>query len=337
MRYFITGATGFLGGRIARQLIEAGHEVVTIARNPASAGDLAALGVAVHQGDITDRESLREPMRGADGLYHIAAWYQYGARDKSPAEAINVGGTRNVLEVMRELGIPRGVYTSTINIFSDTHGQVVDESYRHDGPHLTEYDRTKWLAHYEVAVPMARAGLPLVIVQPGLIYGPGDKSVVRELLVQYLGRRLLLVPRDATYCWGYVDDIAAGHLLAMERGTPGESYILTGPRHTLVEMLGMAERMTGIPVPRLRAPGGVLRAVASLADLAGRVISLPPAYSGEALRASAGVTYLASSEKARRELGFSPRPLQEGLREMLVAEMERLGMAPVVSPPPAGP
>ena len=182
MRYFVTGATGFVGGQVARQLIAAGHSVVAPVRTPAKAQDLAALGVDVRQGDVTEKESMREAMRGADGVFHIAGWYKLGVKDKSEGERINVQGTRNVLELMRELEIPKGVYTSTLAVFSDTHGRMVDETYRYDGPHLSEYDRTKWVAHYEVADPMIAQGLPLVIVQPGLIYGPGDTSSVRTTL-----------------------------------------------------------------------------------------------------------------------------------------------------------
>lgn len=111
MRYFVTGATGFIGGRLARKLVEMGHQVVTIARTPEKAGDLVALGVEVHKGDLTDKESMRAPMTGADGVYHVAAWYKLGERDTSMAQAINVDGTRNVLELMRDLGVPKGVYT----------------------------------------------------------------------------------------------------------------------------------------------------------------------------------------------------------------------------------
>src|SRR5579884_4023999 len=124
-------------------------------------------------------------MAGADGVFHIAGWYKIGTRDKSEGERINVLGTRNVLEVMRELGIPKGVYTSTLAVFSDTRGRLVDETYQYTGKHLSEYDRTKWVAHYEVAEPMIARGLPLVIVQPGLVYGPGDTSGVRTTFVQY--------------------------------------------------------------------------------------------------------------------------------------------------------
>src|SRR2546426_9810819 len=121
MKYFVTGATGFLGGCVARQLVEAGHSVNAVVRSPANATGLAALGVQLFPGDVTDKASLQAPMTAVDGVYHIAGWYKIGVRDKSEAQRVNVDGTRNVLEVMRDLSIPKGVYTSTVTIFSDTH------------------------------------------------------------------------------------------------------------------------------------------------------------------------------------------------------------------------
>jgi nucleoside-diphosphate-sugar epimerase len=326
MRYFLTGATGFIGGRIARQLIAAGHEVVTIARTPSRAQDLVDLGVQVHPGDITDISSMRGPMTGVDGVFHIAAWYKIGTRDRQVAERINAGGTRNVLELMEQLAIPRGVYTSTIAVFSDTHGRVADEQYRHYGPWLSEYDRTKWMAHYQVAEPMIAAGLPLTIVQPGMVYGPGDTGAVHTMLVNYLRHRLPATPRGTAFCWGHVDDTARGHVLAMERGRPGESYIIAGPVHTLTEGLAIAERITGFPAPRLHPSPRTMTALAALMGIAGKIVPLPAMLDAETLRVTAGVTYLGSNAKATRELGFRARPLEEGLRETLIHEMRNLGL-----------
>src|SRR3989449_8620435 len=150
-KYFVTGATGFIGGRVTRQLIDAGHDVVAIARNPQGAKDLVSIGVDVRRGDITDPDSLRGPMAGVDGVFHIAGWYKIGSKDPAEGERINVVGTRNVLTTMKELGIPKGVYTSTLAVFSDTHGKMVDETYQHEGPWLTEYDRTKAVAQPAIA------------------------------------------------------------------------------------------------------------------------------------------------------------------------------------------
>ena len=331
MKYFVTGATGFVGGRVARQLRAAGHNVVAVVRDPAKAVALAALGITLHQGDVTEKESMRTPLAGVDGVFHIAGWYKLGVRDareRRTGQRINVEGTRNVLELMRELSIPKGVYTSTLAVFSDTHGRMVDENYRFTGKHLSEYDRTKWAAHYQVADPMIAAGLPLMIVQPGLIYGPGDTSSVRMAFIQYLKRKLAILPARTAFCWAHVDDIAQGHLLAMEQGRPGESYIIAGPRHTFVEAMGLAERITGVPAPRLRVAPGLMKATAALMGLVDNVVPVPEMYTGEYLRINAGVTYLGDNAKARRELGYDPRPLEEGLRETLLHEMRLLGIAP---------
>ena len=317
-KYFVTGATGFIGGRVTRQLVEAGHEVVAIARNPENARGLASIGVDVRRGDITSKDSLREPMAGADGVFHIAGWYKIGSKDPADGERINVVGTRNVLTTMKELGIPKGVYTSTLAVFSDTHGKVVDETYQHEGPWLTEYDRTKAVAQHAIAEPMMSSGLPLVIVQPGVNYGAGDTSEIRPTFVRYLGGKLRALPKRTAYCWAHVDDTASAHLLAMEKGRPGETYIVAGPPHTLIEAFAIAERITGIPAPRFHASPGLLRAIAAVSR-------------SERLRDVAGVTYLGSNAKARRELGFDPRPLEVGLRETLQHEMRLLGMTSTAS------
>ncbi|MEO6726978.1 MAG: NAD-dependent epimerase/dehydratase family protein [Blastocatellia bacterium] len=326
MKYFITGATGFIGGRVARQLIEAGHEVIALVRSTSNAQGLAKLGVSLAEGDITDKESMRQPVTGVDGVYHIAAWYKIGARDKSVAEAINVEGTRNVLELMKELHVPKGVYTSTLAVNSDTGGRAVDESYYFDGEHLSEYDKTKWRAHYEVAVPMMKDGLPLVIVQPGVNYGPGDTSAIGDVLRQYLQGKLPMVPDKTAYCWAHVEDTARGHIQAMEKGRVGESYIIAGPVHSLADALQIAESITGIKAPRMKAAPAMLRAMSAMVGVIEKIVPVPEQYSSETLRVSAGATYLGSSAKAKRELGFTARPLEGGLRETLKYEMNALGM-----------
>jgi len=324
MRYFVTGATGFIGGRIARQLLASGHEIIVLVRDLPKASQLANSGAILHKGDVGDKESMREGMKGVDGIFHTAGWYKVGTRDKHLGEEVNVKGTRNVLELMRELQIPRGVYTSTLAVFSDTKGKLVDEGYRHGGPWLSEYDRTKWVAHYEIALPMIAQGLPLIIVQPGLTYGPGDTSQFREFLVRYVGGKLKSIPRKAAYCWAHVDDRARGHLLAMERGRVGESYIIAGEPHTVAEAFKIAENVSGIPAPRREISPRILRLLASVSWLFERVIPMPETYTSESLRVLAGVTYLGSNEKAKRELGFTCRPLEDGLRETLAHERQLL-------------
>ena len=323
-KYFVTGATGFIGGEIVKQLIGRGHKVVALVRSPEKAVMLKALGVEMHIGDITDRETLKTPMAGVDGVFHVAAWYKVGIKEPL-ADVINVDGTRNVLNTMRALEIPRGVYTSSVAVFSDTKGRVPDETYRYDGPHLSDYDRTKWIAHYRVAQPKIEEGLPLSIVMPGLVYGPGDTSGMRTALVDLLRGRLPMTPARTAFCWGHVEDTARGHILAMEKGRSGENYIITGPRHTFQEAFEIAARLAKVRAPILHPGPRTMRAAAALMGLVDRFANLPPAFSAEAFRILAGTTYFGANEKAVRELGFTARALEEGLAQTLEHELRVLG------------
>lgn len=270
-------------------------------------------------------------MTGVDGVFHCAALYAWGA-DSAIAERINVDGTRHVLEAMRDAGVPKGVYTSTLAVNSDTQGREVDESYRYDGPFLSVYERTKWRAHHEVARPMMAAGLPLVILQPGAIYGPGDTSSLRGFFRQYLERRLPLVPTATAFGWGYIDDVAAAHIAAITRGRAGESYIVSGPTHTMLDALRIAESLTGIAPPSRQPPPILFKAASLVMRLVGLVSHVPEGFSAESLRLLAGVTYLGDYGKARRELGYHPRSLADGLRETLDEEMRALGISSKFSP-----
>ena len=322
MKYFITGATGFLGGVLARQLRQAGHEVNASIRDPKKASELHSLGVNLFPGDVTDKESMRQAMQGVDGIFHVAGWYKIGARDKTSGEQVNIQGTRNVLDLMKELRIRKGVYTSTLAINSDTHGKVVDESYRFDGKHLTEYDRTKAEAH-RVAEEFIAQGLPIVILLPGGIYGPGDTSVIRTSLINFLQGKTPAVPAQAGICWAHVDDTARAHILAMEKGVPGETYIIAGEPCTYQEAFQLASHITGKPAPR-HIPYQIIKAMAPLVKPFDNFV--PETYTSEGLRILGGVTYWGDNSKARRFLGFNPRPLREGLESTLRHEMSLLGM-----------
>lgn len=322
MKYFITGATGFLGGVLARQLRQAGHEVHASIRDPRKASELQSLGVKLLPGDVTDKESMRAAMLGVDGVFHVAGWYKVGVRDKTPGEKVNIQGTRNVLALMQELHIPKGVYTSTLAVNSDTHGKVVDETYRFTGKHLTEYDRTKAEAH-RIAEHSIGQGLPLVIVMPGAIYGPGDTSVLRDNLIAFLQEKIPAMPNKAGICWGYVDDIAYGHILAMEKGVPGETYIIAGDPCTYEDAFKLASHITGKRAP-MTVPYQMMKAMSYLVKPFEN--SLPEIYTCEGLRAVAGTTYWGDNSKARRFLDYNPRPLREGLEFTLKHEMSLLGI-----------
>jgi dihydroflavonol-4-reductase len=310
MLYALTGATGFVGGALARRLAEAGHGLRCLVRHPDRSAVLSELGADLVPGDVGDAASLDDLCAGVDGLFHVAGWYRVGSRASEEAWRVNVSGTRSVLAAAARAAVPRIVYTSTLAVNSDTGGRLVDEGYRFSGRHLSVYDETKARAH-DIAVAMAREGLPVVIVQPGLVYGPGDTSQTGGLVDAVVAGHRPLVPTGGGVCWGYVDDIARGHVLAMESGRAAESYMLAGPPAPLAEGLRIAAGVAATKGP-LTMPTGVVRATAALAAVVEKVVRLPSGYAAETLRA-ATATYFGDPAKAGAELGWGCRSLDAGM------------------------
>jgi dihydroflavonol-4-reductase len=321
MRYALTGATGFVGSHLARQLREAGHEVVAVVRSPSKAGGLAAMGVEVVPGDVTSRSSLAAAFSGADGVFHVAGWYHLGSDHPEQGWAVNVQGTRNTLDAAHEMGVPRVVYTSTVAVNSDTGGQVRDETYHFTGRHLSVYDHTKAQAHL-IAQEYAGRGLDVVIVMPGGIYGPGDTSQIGELIRQAAHGQHVLAPAGLRLCMAHVDDIACGHVLALEKGEAGESYMLAGPQTTLVEVLRITAEIAGAKPPVV-LPDVAVGASEKVMGLLERVAPVPSTYRSESLRASRA-SYLGTPAKANAELGWFARPLRIGLAETVEDELRSL-------------
>lgn len=323
MKAFVTGGTGFLGRYLIRQLIEKGYAVYALARSAEGTAFVKTMGAVPVSGDITDVESMRDGMAGSDVVFHLAGWYKLGSPDWMQAEAINVGGTRKVLRLAHELGIPKIIYTSTVTVFGDTKGELVDETYYKGGPFLSEYDRTKWLAHYKVALPLIEKGAPIIIVMPGGVYGPGDTSIIADMMrIFYRGTPVLPGPATAL-TYAHVEDVAAGHILAAEKGKIGESYILAGPAIPLSEMMDFWAYLTGKRAPLLPVSHTLLKPFAPLMGALAPMLNLPAMFSQEAI-ASLGSTYLARSDKARAQLGWETRPLQTGMLDTFawIAETE---------------
>lgn len=309
MKAFVTGGTGFIGRRLIDNLLAAGYAVTALVRTFDRARALPE-PVRTIAGDANKPASLRLGLRGADVVFHLAAWRNHGVRlkDQQRLARTNDAGTRQLLELAGELGVPRIVYTSALSVFGLTPGRLLDETCSPRSlPTDSEYDRSKYRAHAE-AVRLQQQGLPVTIVCPSVVFGPGDRSPAQGLLRAYVRRRLpVMLGPDCAHNWVYVDDVAAGHRLAAERGQPGATYFLAGAPLSFKQLFAAAERATGLPAPRVWLPAGLA------GPLAAALTQVNPGVA-EALRGLDGPPGLASAARAQRELGWQTTPLEDGLR-----------------------
>jgi nucleoside-diphosphate-sugar epimerase len=304
---------------VVKRLRDRGDEVVVLARSPEKATGLDA---EVVQGDLGDADAIRRGMEGCQAAFHIAADYRVGM-PKSKRESMfdsNVRGTERVLDAAADAGVDRIVYVSTANAFGNTKGEVVDETFSRDEADgfVSYYDETKYRAH-KLAEERAAQGAPIVIVQPGLVYGPGDHAIVGTMIDQASTGKM---PAKAFPELGlnmvFVDDVADGIILAYDRGKAGESYVLGGEITTQGDMIDRAAAIGGQKPPRMKVPPIVLKAMIPFGRVVGPAMGLPPNLR-EMISAADGVSYLAKDDKARRELGYQPRDLDTGLRETISA------------------
>ena len=321
MKSFVTGGAGFLGSAVVRRLLDRGDEVVGLARSDAAATTLTRLGALPVRGDITDAGTLGQLLIGVDAVFHIAADYRVGIKE-SEHEAMfrtNVDGATIVLDAAITAGVQSIVYVSTVGVFGNTRGKVVDETYeRPDRDFLSYYDATKYMAH-RVAVARQAAGAPLVIAQPGAVYGPGDHSELGAQIDQAArGKYSIRAFEELGLTMGYIDDVADGVVLTQAGGTPGETYVLGGEVTRLGAIVDTVADLTGNKRARIKLPSTVFSAARPFGGLVGRFTGTGPNLH-EVIRASKDVTYWASSAKAERVLGYAPRSLEQGLRDLLAA------------------
>jgi nucleoside-diphosphate-sugar epimerase len=323
VKVFVTGGTGFIGGEVVRQLRARGDDVVCLVRSPEKATKLRELGCELVEGDLGDGAILRAGMEGCDGLVHAAAMYEVGIPTKQhPAmyEA-NVRGSERALRAAQEAKVGKIVYVSTVGIFGNTHGEVVDESYEHPGKEFTSYyEETKLEGHRVAKRMMAEEGLPCVIVQPGGVYGPGDESQIADLLKEFFAGRLFMLPfPELGICLSHVEDIAGGILLGLDKGKTGETYVISGPATNMREAIETIAKASGRKAPKRDMPTGLMKALTPIGPVVGKLIGQPPNLR-ELISSAEGVTFWASYEKAGRELGYAPRGIEEGIRQTLEAD-----------------
>lgn len=330
MRALVTGATGFVGAHIAQALLARGTAVRCLVRPAAAAagGSAAAAGggggrrhdllqglpVEIAPGDLRQPESLRDAVAGCDEVYHCAADYRLYAPDPREMFASNVTGTGNLLAACAQAGTARVVYTSSVGALGlRPGGEAADESTPVElAAMIGPYKRSKYQAE-RVAEQWAARGLPVVIVNPSTPVGEGDvkPTPTGQMVVDFLARRF---PAYVDTGLNLIDvrDVAAGHLLAAERGRPGERYILGHRNMTLKQILDELARQTGLPSPRVRVPHWLPLGVAYAATARARLTGRPPRATPEAVRMSRHRMYFAAG-KAVRELGLPQSPIEPAL------------------------
>jgi len=314
----VTGASGFVGSAVARKLAARGHRVRVLMRSTSPKTNLAGLDAESVEGDMLDAASMRRAMQGARYLFHVAADYRLWARDPEEIVRNNREGTRNVMNAALAEGVEKIVYTSSVATLKPIAGQSVGEDSRHDEQTaIGAYKRSKVVAERVVETMIAERKLPATIVSPSTPIGPRDVKPTptgRILVEAATGRMPAYV--DTGLNLVHVDDVADGHLLALDKGKIGERYILGGQDATLARMLGVIAELSNRKPPRINLPRGPLYPLAYAAEAFASLTGKEPFVTVDALNMSKYHMFF-SSAKAERELGYTARPYREALADAL--------------------
>jgi dihydroflavonol-4-reductase len=316
MRILVTGASGFVGSWVARELVARSHAVRALVRPRSSLANLQGLDVERAEGDVTDRPSVERALRGCEAVVHAAGVLHFRPGDEARLYAVNHGSVAVVLGAALRAGVKRAVLTSSVAAMGGTlEPEVMDEARESNAGALgIDYFASKLLGERE-ALRLAREGLPVSVVRPAVVLGPGDIYQSSATTFLALARRRLpvVVRGGSSFC--DVRDVARGHAEALERGRPGEVYILGGNNLEILDMVRRVALAAGVPPPR-QVPYRVALGAASLVELWSRLRGRRARLSRQLIRASHLYTFV-SSEKARRELGYAVRPFEESLADTL--------------------
>jgi dihydroflavonol-4-reductase len=311
----VTGASGFVGSAVARALAARGDRVRVLLRQTSVRTNVADVACEIFEGDMRDRESMAAAMQGVRYVFHVAADYRLWARDPDEIVRNNLDGARAVMEAARAAGVERIVYTSSVAALKPLHGVAVDETSRHsEQTVIGAYKKSKLVAE-RLVERMIGEGLPVVIVSPSTPIGPRDvkPTPTGRIIVQAASGGMPAFV-DTGLNLVHVDDVAQGHLLALDKGRIGENYILGGEDVRLKDMLAIIAPLVGRKPPKLQLPRGPLYPLAAGAELVARFTGKEPMLTVDALNMSKHHMFF-SSAKAQRELGFTARPYALALED----------------------
>jgi len=315
MRVLVTGGTGFLGSWIVRELLARGHSVRVLARPQSSLSNLAGLDLEIARGDVLDAGSVEPALAGCDAVVHSAGAVHFQGRS-DVQRAVNATGVEVVLGAALRAGVRRAALTSSVAVMGGSRVPVVaDEASASNVAELgIDYFSSK-ASGEEAALSLFERGLPVVVLRPAVVLGPGDIYRSSTAMILALCRRRLsfYVEGGASFC--DVRDVARGHAEALERGTPGEPYVMGGANLTTTDLVRRVAQASGVPPPR-RVPYSLALAASSVGAFMARRRGREPRFPPQLVRASRLYTFV-RSEKAERELGYSARPFEESLRDTL--------------------
>lgn len=319
MKVLVTGATGFVGQGLVKFLVEnCNSEVNAMVRSAHFAQDILPRKVRLFQGDVQNDDEVRKAMRDCEVVFHLAALTGVWAKDPNLFYSVNVEGTRTVMEAAIELGVKKVIVTSTAGVMgrSPAKDVIVDEKTNKIPTLASLYDRSK-LQGEKVAFSFLERGLPVVVVNPTRIYGPGanrESNSVTKLVKQFAEGKWRIIPGQGTSIGNYVfvDDVVRGHYLAMERGIPGERYILGGENASYLELFELLRQITGSHHRLLHTPLRPILFFAKVESSLARTFGRKPLLVPDFVR-KLSQDWNMSSEKAIREIGYSITPLREGL------------------------
>ena len=316
MKALVTGANGFTGSHLVKALQKRGDSVAGLVRKSSNLDRLADCQINLIYGDITDRAALTQAMQGVDVVFHTAAYVELGLVNAVEMQRVNVEGTRAVLDVAQSAGVSKLVYCSTIGIFGDTQGKIIDETFKRTQKDFSSaYDRTKYEAQQLVDQAAAK-GFPVTSVLPSGIFGLDDPHFMPVLNTFLKGRLKIWAGGQRITGIVHVDDLAEAMLLAADRGQLGGYYILSAGDLSTREMFEIFSQETGIAAPT-NAPEPVVRVVGALLDVVGRALSWQPPIDRERVHYLYDRCVRVDASKARQELGWNPRSVEDTLKELV--------------------
>ena len=313
MTTLVTGAAGFLGSHVTRQLVARGDEVRVLLRASSTNRAIADLSLEYVTGDLRDPASLDRAMKGVKRVFHVAADYRLWAKRKQDIYDSNVGGTKNLLAAARRAGIEQLIYTSTVATIAVDRPQLPNESTDAKLEEMVgHYKRSKWMAERE-ALAAAKAGLPVIVVMPTTPVGPWDwkPTPTGKIILDFLNGKMPGYVETGLNFVG-VEECAAGHLLAAEKGKVGERYLLGGGNLTLKAMLDTLSKITGLRAPSLKIPHGLALGVAYASTVFSRLVGREPGIPIEGVKIARHMMFVDCS-RAQRELGFKAGPVAAAL------------------------